>query len=163
MKAVAAWIISILAVAVIGAVIDLVLPSGRMNKFVKSIFGAVTVLLIVLPLPNLAKNGCSVSEFLPNTELEMQEGYLEYTERIKKQSIIAGLKKVLSEDGITLGEVELEGDFSSSAPKITAVKINLGQVVIVGQSQHINRNELIRSKVSQYLAIDKGVVCFYER
>ena len=163
MKAIGAWVLSILAVAVIGAVIDLVLPGGRMNKFVKSIFGAVTVLLIVLPLPNLVKNGCSVSEFLPNGDIELQEDYLDYVANIKKKSIIAGLKDALNEDGITLGDVELEGDFSGSAPNISAVKINLSQVVIVGQSQHINMNELIRSKVSQYLAVDKGVIVFYEQ
>ena len=163
MKAIGAWILTILAVAVIGAVIDLVLPGGRMNKFVKSVFGAVTVLLIVLPLPNLVKNGCSVGEFLPNNSVEIQEDYLEYVSNIKKNSLIKGLCAALTEDGITLGDVELDGDFSGSTPEITAVKINLSQVVIVGQSQHINMNELIRSKVSQYLAVDKGVIYFYEQ
>ena len=58
MSSVGAWILSILGIVVIGAVIDLVLPSGRMNKYVKSIFSAVTILVIILPLPNLVKNGC---------------------------------------------------------------------------------------------------------
>lgn len=162
MSALGGWILGILGIVVIGAVIDLVLPSGRMNKYVKSVFAAVTVLVVILPLPNLLKNGCSADEFIPNIKVETDDKYLEYTQNIKKNYIIKGLKAALSNDGITLGEMSIEGDFSSVAPVITAVKINLSQVVIVGQSEHINKYELLRNKVSLYLAVDKDVIAIYE-
>ena len=162
MSALGGWILGILGIVVIGAVIDLVLPSGRMNKYVKSVFAAVTVLVVILPLPNLLKNGCSADEFIPNIKVETDDKYLEYTQNIKKNYIIKGLKAALSNDGITLGEMSIEGDFSSVAPVITAVKINLSQVVIVGQSEHINKYELLRSKVCRYLSVDEDVVAIYE-
>ena len=68
----------------------------------------------------------------------------------------------MQQDGITLGEVSVSGDFSGAAPVISEVKINLSQVVIVGQSEHINKYELIRSKVSQYLSLDKDAIVIYE-
>ena len=78
MSAVGAWILSILGIVVIGAVIDLVLPSGRMNKYVKSIFSAVTILVIILPLPNLVKNGCGADGFIFDKDIELNENYLQY-------------------------------------------------------------------------------------
>lgn len=162
MNTLGAWILSILGIVIIGAVIDLVLPSGKMNKYIKSIFAAVTILVIVLPLPNLLKNGCDADNFIINPDIKFDENYLDYSENIKKNHVIKGLRAALQQDGITLGEVSVSGDFSGAAPVISEVKINLSQVVIVGQSEHINKYELIRSKVSQYLSLDKDAIVIYE-
>ncbi|MCI8595974.1 MAG: hypothetical protein HFE35_04040 [Clostridia bacterium] len=162
MKALGGWVLSILGIVVIGAVIDLVLPSGRMNKYIKSVFAAVTVLIVILPLPSLVKNGCSPDGFLLGENVQLQDKYISYTEELKKKSLIGGLKSALESDGIKLGDIEIDGDFSAAAPEIKSVRINLSQVVIVGQSEHINKYELLRNKVSLYLAVDKDVIAIYE-
>ena len=163
MSAVGAWILSILGIVVIGAVIDLVLPSGRMNKYVKSIFSAVTILVIILPLPNLVKNGCGADGFIFDKDIELNENYLQYAENIKKNSLIKGLKAALKNDGIEIGEIEISGNFSTAAPEISSVKINLSQVVIAEHYAHINKYELIQKKVTEYLSVDKDAVILYER
>ena len=73
------------------------------------------------------------------------------------------LADLLESEGITLGEADLKGDFSGSVPVIEEVSINLSQVVIVGQSEHINKYALIRNKVSAFLAVDEEVVRIYEQ
>lgn len=162
MSGLGAWILSILGIVVIGAVVDLVLPSGRMNKYVKSIFAAVTVLVIVLPLPNLLKGGCKTDELLWNKDVELQDTYLEYAADLKKKALLSGLRAALQADGITLGDAELIGDFTQITPEIAEVKINLSQVVIVGQSEHIHKYTLVREKVAEYLSVDKDVIDLYE-
>ncbi len=162
MKALGGWVLSILGIVVLGAVIDLILPSGRMNKYIKSVFAAVTVLIVILPLPSLVKNGCSPDGVLLGENVQLQDKYINYAEELKKKSLINGLKSALEADGIKLGEVYVEGDFSLAAPEIKSVKINLSQVVIVGQSEHINKYELLRNKVSLYLAVNKDVIAVYE-
>ena len=163
MSGIGAWILSILGIVVIGVVIDLILPSVKMNRYVKSVFAAVTVLVIVLPLPALVKNGCSSQNFIWNEDIPLQENYLEYTATIRKNSLMKGLRAALESEGITLGEADLKGDFSGSVPVIEEVSINLSQVVIVGQSEHINKYALIRNKVSAFLAVDEEVVRIYEQ
>ncbi len=163
MSAIGAWILSILGIVIIGAVIDLVLPSGRMNKYVKSIFAAVTVLVIIMPLPTLFKNGCRSDGFIIGGDINLDESYLENMRAVKKASLINGLKSALSDDGIIIGEIYIDGDFDSAVPVITGVKINLNQVVIVGQSEHINKYELILEKLTKYLTVDKDVIVIYER
>lgn len=163
MKFFSGWILSILGIVIIGAVIDLILPSGRMNKYIKSVFAAVTALVIILPLPNLVKNGCSTEGFIFNDNLQLQENYLDYVAKIKSNSMIKGLKETLKNDGITLGDVTIEGDFTLPSPILNKVKINLSQVVIVGQSEHIHKYELIQDKVSQYLSVSKEIIYCYEQ
>lgn len=160
MNVFAGWILSILGVAILGSVIDLVLPSGRMNKYIKSVFASVGVLILVLPLPNLFKNGCR-TDYKLGDDILLQENYLQSVAEIKKQAIVKGLKESLQADGITLGEVNIEGDFSGSVPVIYEVKINLSQVVMDGQTEHINKYQPIAEKVSAALAIDKECVHFY--
>lgn len=163
MSAVGAWILSILGVVIIGVIIDLVLPSGKMNKYVRSIFSAVTVLIIVLPLPNLFKNGCNTDSFLYNTDVPLQQNYIDYTARMKENALLRGLYAALKEDGITASEIKIEGDFTQVVPVIEKVSVNLSQVVIVGQSEHINKYKLIQSKVSEYLAVDEDIILIYEQ
>lgn len=162
MSGVTGWILSILGIVVIGTLVDLVLPSGKMNGYIKSVFAAITVLIIVLPLPNLLKNNFRPDSFIFGKEVELQENYIEYSNNIQVKAIERGLKEALAADGITLGTVEIECDFSATVAKVEKVKVNFGQVVIVGQSEHINKYELIRSKISQYLTIDKDVILIYE-
>lgn len=163
MSAVGAWILSILGVVIIGVIIDLVLPNGRMNKYIRSVFSTVTVLIIIFPLPNLLKNGCNTSDFIYNDTVILQENYIEYTAQMKKRALLRGLVSALQEDGISVREIELEGDFTQVVPIIEKVSINLSQVVIVGQSEHINKYKLIQSKVSAYLAIDEDIIRIYEQ
>ncbi len=163
MSALGGWILSILGVAVIGAVIDLILPSGRMNKFVKSVFAAVTVLIIILPLPHLLKNGCRTDGFLWEQDVPLQDDYLNYTAAIKKNALLKGLRAAMEADGITLGDIEITGDFSGNAPVIEKVRINLSQVVMAEQWEHIHKYTTVRTKVAEYLAVDEDVVELYEQ
>ena len=154
---------SILGVALIGAVIDLVLPSGRMNKFIKSVFAAVTVLIVLLPLPDLVKNGFKSENFILREDVRLQQEYLEYTASIKKNALCKGLRAALKEDGIVLGDLEIEGNFEGSAPVVEKVRINMKQVVMTGQSEHIHNYTTVRTSVMRYLSVEEDVVDLYER
>ena len=50
------WIISIVSVVLITNIVCLILPQGKMGRFVKNIFSILTVLVIIKPLIYL-KNG----------------------------------------------------------------------------------------------------------
>ena len=162
MSGLAAWILSILGVVIIGSIIDLLLPSGKMNKYIKVVFSTVTVLIIILPLPSLFKNGCSADNIFFTEDITIDESYINKIDDYKKESVIKGLKEALSNDGIILKDVYIEGDFSDIVPDIKYVRINFADVVIERDYPHINKYELIRNKVTEYLVIDKDAVSIYE-
>lgn len=162
MSALGGWILSILGVALIGAVVDLVLPSGRMNKYVKSVFAAVTVLIVILPLPNLVKNGCRKENFIFGEDVPLQEEYLDYAATIRKNALLKGLRAAMESEGITLGDVQIEGDFTGNVPVVEKVRINLQQVVMGGQTEHIHKYTTVRTKAAKYLAVDEDVIELYE-
>lgn len=47
------WIISVVCVIVLGVLLEIVLPKGKISKYVKGTFSLVVILVIVSPLPKL--------------------------------------------------------------------------------------------------------------
>lgn len=48
-----AWILSIVGVAAITLIVDILLPEGETAKYIKSVFGILTVFIIAMPLPGI--------------------------------------------------------------------------------------------------------------
>lgn len=50
-----AWVLSVVAVIVLGVLLEIVLPDGKVAKYAKGAFSLVVVLVLVAPLPKLLK------------------------------------------------------------------------------------------------------------
>lgn len=162
MSGLSGWLIGILSIVVLGTVVDLMLGNSKMSKYVRSVFAAVTVLVIVLPLPSLIKNGIDFdSAFVIQNEFELDESYLAYAERVKLSSLARGIEEQLDKDGVHHASVTAEGSARGSEITVTLVRVNLKNVVIDENKQHIHKNELIQQLVAGYLLIEKGQVIIH--
>lgn len=163
MNPIATWIMSILGIVIVGTVVDLVLPEGRMNKYIKSIFACATILIIVLPLPNLIKNNFNVNDGeLIKPDFVLDSDYIEYAEKVKMRYLAHGVEEELANEGYKNTKVEISGNFKNNVVTINLVKINISNLVIDENLQHINKYEQISKLVTKYLSIDKGVVVINE-
>lgn len=50
---IAQWIMGICGVAVLGVLLDIILPEGKMQKYIRSVFALAMTLVILTPLPSL--------------------------------------------------------------------------------------------------------------
>ncbi len=50
-----AWIVSIVCVVVLGILLEIVLPKGKMAKYIKGTFSLLVIFVIISPLPKLLK------------------------------------------------------------------------------------------------------------
>ena len=48
------WIMSIVGITALGVLMDILLPEGETNKYIKGIFALFTVFVIIYPLPKIA-------------------------------------------------------------------------------------------------------------
>jgi len=53
MGAISSWLLSIAGVIILSVLAEFVLPDGQMNKYIKTIFSFVILLVIVMPLPKV--------------------------------------------------------------------------------------------------------------
>ena len=157
MTSVTSWLIGILSVVLLGTVADLLLSETRTGKYVKSIFAAVTVLVIIMPIPGLIRNGFDFDgEFMIKNEFDLDENYLAFSNRVKLAHLERGIVEQLNKDGVKNAAVTVEGEILAADIKIQLVRVNLQNAVIDGIKPHINKYELVRDKISGYLNIEKG-------
>ena len=71
------WIISIAGIICISVIIELILPEGNMNKYIKGILSFIIVLVIIMPLPKLLKTEVNFDKIFDyNKNISVDEDYL---------------------------------------------------------------------------------------
>ncbi len=133
-----------------------------MSKYTRSVFAAVTVLVIILPLPGLIRNGINFdADFIFEDNITLDEDYLLYAKRVKLGALERGVVQQLDEDGIHNVTVTVEGTVNGTDIKIELVRVNLQNAVIDEIGEHIHKNELVKGLVAKYLLIEEGQVTVY--
>lgn len=158
MSGISVYILSIVGVIVLSVILDLILPAGQINKYVKGIMSFVLIFVIASPLPNLIKNGIDFKYFF--TDVEISE---EYENTIKSQQVRTlenELEKLLKQKGIENVEIQVWGDLKDGVLQISYIFVEMSNVVLTGESQHINKYEAIRTLLTQQTGIQEGQVVF---
>jgi stage III sporulation protein AF len=145
------WILSIAGIICVSVIIELVMPSGQMNRYIKGIFSFVIILVIIMPIPKLLKSKVDMSEILDYGQIEVDENYL-YQVNLDKLSL---LKESLEEKADELGYqnviISISADIFSSAFVIKSVHVDLSQIGISENAPHKNIIE-IRKDLSKLVA-----------
>ena len=151
------YVISIGAVILVTTVLTIIIPQGKIGKFVKGFFSIIITLVILSPLSNLSLDEFNLNDF--NVNSKYQHDFLYYVAENKIASLEQDSQIILENSGIKNAEVDIDfivnDDYSTS---IKNVKINLKKAVIISNGQHINIIEEGVNYVSKYLSVDKGVI-----
>ncbi len=151
------WIMSVLAVAIIGFAVDLFLGETRMAKFVRVATAAITLLLIVTPIPSLISDGAlKLENFTFTYEFGTDQRYQDYIVEQKRVLLASSLKRALAKNGLKNAAVEVNGEEDE-----IFIEINLSDCVIDEKIEHINKNELALSVVCEETGIDESRVTVY--
>lgn len=153
------YLLSIVGVVVISVVLDLVIPSGQVSKYVKGIMSLVIIFVIASPLPNIIKNGINFSSLFSST-VTLDE---EYLETLKTQSITLlenELGQELVDAGITGAELEIWGDLESGQIKISYIFVQTENVVLSSDLAHIDKYEAIENLLIEKTGVDEEQVVF---
>lgn len=154
------WIISILGVVVLGVIADLIL-SGKLKNFCRSVFSAVAVLMIVIPIPTVLRNGCDKIEDIFDSALSLDNEYISAGSEYVAEKLAKGITEALREDGISGVEIEVELK-QGELTEIAAIKIYIKKLVIENGMLHINKYEYLKKKVTEYSNVVEEMIYIYE-
>ena len=74
---ISSWIMSIAGIICISVIIELVLPDGQMNKYIKGIFSFIVILVIIMPIPKLIGSNLDFSNIFDyDSNINVDEDYL---------------------------------------------------------------------------------------
>ena len=76
-ESISTWIVSIAGIVCLSVLVELLLPEGQMNRYIKGIFSFIIVFVIISPLPKLLNQDIDISNvFNFEQSFEIDEDYL---------------------------------------------------------------------------------------
>lgn len=154
-----AWVLSIVGIVILTLIVDIILPEGQTNKYIKSVFAVITVFVIALPIPSLFNGDIDIGGVLKNEQAGVIDtAFIENLMQERAAVVKDELLKEYKANGIDNVEVEIsyKDDVKFSIEKIF---INVKNSVIVGSDKNINIKEKVLSITINLLDIsDENVV-----
>lgn len=156
MSALGVWGISIVGIVVLTVLVDIILPDGETNKYLKSIMAVVTVFVIVQPLPALLNSDLDLASAfaVDNVEAAQRDEKLEallLDMRVSQNEREAEM--YFAANGYLGTKITLTAENIDGKIKIRHAVLNLKNVVIDKTSVNIISNDKMRSMLAEFLKI----------
>ena len=135
------WIISITGVILLGVLVDIILPEGQTNKYLKSIFSFFIVFTIVSPLPSLLNKDISLYDFIDTKEVYIDTTFISQINVQKLNVIKADLLEKLESKGYSDIYISITADIYSENMQIDRIFVDLSNLVIDENIANINSNK----------------------
>lgn len=133
-----AWILSIAGVVLLSVLVELILPAGSMNKYIKGIFAFIIMFVILSPIPKLLNQNIDISSWFDSQTIKVDEDYLQqlnYDKMIKLQSDI---ESEISSYGYNNVNIYISSDIFDNTFSVKSVTVDLTELVITENAEHIN-------------------------
>lgn len=135
-SSVSAWVLSIACIICVSVLVELVLPSGQMNKYIKGIFSFVVLFVIISPVPKLLNMNIDRDGFLDYGNVQVDEDYIAQINMYKLTALTESTESAIAQRGYENSIVSLEADIFSTFFKVTSASIDLSGLVITSNAQH---------------------------
>ena len=114
---------------------EVVVPEGKTNTFIRSIFAIVFLYVIMSPILSLVKSsGLDMSGLLSND--------IDYSEHLVVETKYK-IEQHLFENGVEGVNIEIDGVSTHNDFKIYKIYVNLSNLVILKNEEHIDKYKLI--------------------
>ncbi len=157
---ISAWILSIAGVSVLSILIDLFLPSGQTNGYIKTIFNYVIVFIIIAPLPALIESDIDTSNIFTETEIVLQEDYIYQLNRDKLTMLEKGIESTLDSKGLKNVDISISADIFTTVMKIDTIYVDFSNLVIVDNEEHIDIENEVVDVIISFVDIEKENIVF---
>ena len=160
MAEISKWLISIISVAVGGVLVDLMLPNGKLNGFIRAIFGFLSVTVIISPIPKLLNKEINFNNIVYNQNAtNINQDYVDASIKKIIISLEESCEKELSSKGFENVDVVISFIIEDYNYTIQKVTLNIKNLVINSNAVHINKYTEMEQIVRNHLnALDMEVV-----
>jgi len=157
------WLMSIVGIALLGVITDLMLPEGQMQKYVKAVFAFLVVFVIISPFPKLLNSNLSIEAFFGKEHaLQIQTQFIGVVNMQKKLALEKTIVQGLELHGITNCTAKVNIDYLTNDFKVANILVDVGQVVLTKQLSHIDMIALVRTVTKQLSGIKEEYITIHE-
>ena len=154
------YILSILGIVIVGVLVDIVVPSGTINKYIKSIYAIFVLAVILSPVIKFLSNTHDINVNIAGYEIN--EDLMNYINTNKIKSIETNIENKLKDEGFDGIDIKINYSIESNELMINSCTVNMQNLVITSDKQHINKYEFIIEVVREYTNLAAEEIIFYE-
>lgn len=151
------WLLNIVGVVFLGVILDIILPEGKTNSFIKHVFVVFLLFVIVSPIKNLINSNFSLS-----ANQDVVDNNFIYNTNLKK---VAELEKLVAEslesNNIKNCSVIINANIFDEDLSINSVYVDASKKEISNDVNENNYKNKIVQVVTQVLNIESGDVVVY--
>ena len=155
MSSVATWLLSIAGVCILSVLVDVILPNGQTNKFIKGIFAFCMILVIISPIPSLINKDFKFNDIIIAEDITIDKEFIYQANRDKLSLIKAQIESELTELGINGVNISVNGDIFSDNMKIENIFVDLSEMVINENVQHTNIEKTVKQAVRKFVSLQE--------
>lgn len=160
-----AWILSIAGVILLSVLVELILPTGSMSKYIKGIFAFIIMLVILTPIPKLLRQNIDISSLFQSETIQVDKDYIEQINFERLQTLQNNIENEISTYGYKNVKVYISSDIFDNAFSIKSATIDLRKLVITENAEHtniVNIKQHITNIVKQHLDIGEDEIYYEE-
>lgn len=157
------WIISLGTIIILSSLITIILPEGKLNKFIKCYLSLIIMIVIIQPITSIKSLNFSFENVFQGNQIELQYDYLEYVANIRINNYIDNCKKIAKDVGVDGLIVEIMYEIDENNEIIfNNVLLNFKNSVIISDKEHIDIIEEVKTSICKYLDVEQNKVVIYE-
>jgi stage III sporulation protein AF len=151
-----AWIISIVGIVLLGVLIEIIIPDGKTNGFIKSIFSIIFMFVVISPIIKLINK----SDTIDLTNIEFNESKNNNLTEQKLTEIKFQIENHLRENGVEGADVEVMGYSTNKDIIINQINVEVNNLVILNKDEHINKYKLITKLIKEKVEVDEKNIVY---
>ena len=152
------YVISIICIIIFSTLAGLFFENKGIGKYVNYFFSSLIILLVITPIASIVNKNFEISDEFFSTEVTLDSEFLDYLSAIKNAELNSAVQSMLAKNGYRNVKISVRSDGSSDL--VNTVSVNLDDLVIDADFEHINKYNKITSLISDYLDIDKEAVVY---
>lgn len=146
------WLLALMGVVLLSVLVDILLPSGQTNKFIKGIFSILIIFVIITPLLRLKNKEVSFSGLFEEGNIEVDEAFVASTKKRQYEQKEKEIKEILKNYEITIDELV-----------ITLEAENINNIIDVKvKTKNIEQTSTIKNVIGGILSIEEKYILVYE-
>ena len=163
-----AYVLSIISAVLITSISAIIMPEGKIAKYVKGIYAFIMLLIIISPVVPMIKNGdfSFQSVFNKDSDYKLDKGYLDYIYSKKIENDEAEIYHYLiNNEELNLKKTPFYIEIfikNSDIYEISKINVNFSGEVINGNEEHINIVNKIKQAVKDFTGVDEDNIFINE-
>ena len=150
-----AWIFSIIGIIFLGVMLEIVIPDGKTNSFIKSIYSIILMFVIVNPIIKIFNK-----DTLDLSSINIVENNQDIITEQKLTEIKFLIERHLLDNGIMGVDVEVKGYSTNKDIIISEINVDISNIGILEKDEHINKYKLITMLIKEKVEVDEKNIIY---